>query len=144
MSSGVYPRSIFSVMALLRFSRLENVATALRAWVEVAVGIGVLSLAGAIGFYAFVSAPKPAKHEHSMMCLAAYMAYRQVVGGPEEAALKRLKGCEDSRPGDEPIRLDPREHALVIKKYEACLAAHLLLSSDLEKYMAHRKQECGN
>src|ERR1043166_3633639 len=102
MRPGLYRRSIFSVMALLRFSRLENVATALRAWVEVAVGIGVLSLAGAIGFYAFVSAPKPAKHEHSMMCLAAYMAYRQVVGGPEEAALKRLKGCEDSRPGDEP------------------------------------------
>jgi len=132
-------------MALLHFSRLEtSVATARRDWIEVAVGVGIFSIIGAIGYYAFVSAPKPAKHEHSMMCLAAYMAYRQVVGGPEEAALERLKACEDAAPGDEPIRLDPREHAFVVKKYEACLAAHLLLSSDLENYVAHRRQQCGN
>jgi hypothetical protein len=52
------------------------------------------------------------EHEHTMKCLAAYMAFIQVVGGPAEESVERLKRCEQSPLGDEPIHLSPSERSL--------------------------------
>jgi hypothetical protein len=82
------------------------------------------------------------EHEHTMKCLAAYMAFVQVVGGPAEESVERLKRCEQSPLGDEPIHLGPREHPFVVTQYEACLSAHLLMSFDLDKSIGQQKQYC--
>ena len=82
------------------------------------------------------------EHEHTIKCLAAYMAFIQVIGGPAGESVDRLKNCEQAPNGEEPIHLGPREHPFVVNQYEACLAAHLLLASDLDKSLAEQKQHC--
>ena len=77
-----------------------------------------------------------------MKGLAAYMAFIQVVGGPEEESVDRLKRCEQAPHGEEPIHLGAREHPFVVTQYESCLAAHLLLASDLDKSLAEQRQHC--
>ena len=89
-----------------------------------------------------LSALRSAEQQHTMKCLAAYMAYVQVVGGPEAEGIDRVRTCEMAPVGEEPIHLGLREHAFVVTKYEACLAAHLLLASDLDKSLAQQKQHC--
>ena len=77
-----------------------------------------------------------------MKCLAAYMAFIEVIGGPEQERTERLKTCELSPLGEEPIHLAPSEHPFVVSRYEACLAAHLLISSDLQKSLDQQKLHC--
>ena len=103
----------------------------------VAIIAGILALTAAV-----LSHRQSQEHEHTMKCLAAYMAFIQVIGGPEEESVERLKTCEQSPHGEEPIHLDPREHPFVVAQYEACLAAHLLMASDLDKSLAQQKQYC--
>ena len=91
--------------------------------------------------YAILSARDSAGHEHMIKCLAAYIAFLQVVG-PEPEGIERLKSCEHSPNGEEPLHLEPREHPFVVTKYEACLAAHLLMSSDLDKSLEQQRQHC--
>jgi hypothetical protein len=86
--------------------------------------------------YAILSGRGAAKHEHMIKCLSAYIAFLQVVG-PEAEGIERLKSCEHSPDGEEPIHLEPRE-----PKYEACLAAHLLMSSDLDKSLEQQRESC--
>ena len=68
--------------------------------------------------------------------------YVQVVGGPEGEGITRLRACEISLIGEEPTHLGPREHAFVVTKYEACLAAHLLIAFELDKSLAQQRQYC--
>src|SRR5580700_7187224 len=68
-----------------------------------------------------MSARESAENQHTMKCLAAYVAFIQVVGGPEEESIERLKTCERSPIGEEPVHLGPSEHPFVVSKYEACL-----------------------
>ena len=112
-----------------------------RAVTTIAAVASLFVLAGALS-HAMLSAHRSAEHQHTMTCLAAYMAYVQVVGGPEAEGIDRLRTCEIAPVGEEPIHLGPREHAFVITKYEACLAAHLLLSSELEQSLAQQRQYC--
>src|ERR1700680_2331419 len=104
------------------------VTQARRALRALAIVVGFLSIAGA-GSYAIMSARDSAKNQHTMKCLAAYVAFIQVLGGPEEETIERLKTCERSPIGEGPIHLGPSEHPFVVSKYEACLAAHLLMSA---------------
>ena len=67
------------------------------------------------------------------------MAFIQVIGGPQEESVGRLRACEQSRLGEEPIDLGPREHPFVVTQYEACLAAHLLIASDFEKSLTQQR-----
>ena len=122
---------------------LETLAVtqARRALTALAIVVGFLSIAGA-GGYAIMSARVSAEHQHTMRCLAAYMAFIQVVGGPEDEGIDRLRTCERSAIGEEPIHLGPSEHPFVVSKYEACLAAHLLMSADLDKSLAQQQQYC--
>ena len=108
-----------------------------RALVALAIVAGALALAAAV-----LSRRQSQEHEHTMKCLAAYMAFIQVIGGPEEESIERLKRCEQAPNDEEPIHLGPREHPFVVNQYEACLAAHLLLASDLDKSLAQQKQHC--
>ena len=108
-----------------------------RALTAIAIVAGVSGVTGA-----FLSYRRSEEHQHAMTCLAAYMAFIQVVGGPEEESIGRLKTCEQSAAGEEPIHLGAREHPFVVTRYEACLAAHLLMSSDLDKSLAQQKQYC--
>ena len=91
--------------------------------------------------YAILSGRGAAKHEHMIKCLSAYMAFLQVVG-PEPEGIERLKSCEHSPNGEEPIHLEPREHPFVATKYEACLAAYLSMSSDLDKSLEQQREYC--
>jgi hypothetical protein len=100
-------------------------------------------VAGVFGVIAAVlSYHRSEEQQHTMRCLAAYMAFIQVIGGPQEQSVDRLKACEQSPIGGEPIHLEPREHPFVVRQYEACLAAHLLMSSDLEKSAVQQKEYC--
>jgi hypothetical protein len=113
------------------------VTLARRAVFAVALIAGVLAITAAV-----LSHSQSQEHEHTMKCLAAYMAFIQVVGGPEEESIERLKSCERAPHGEEPIHLGAREHPFVVTQYEACLAAHLLMTSDLDKSLAEQKQHC--
>jgi hypothetical protein len=105
--------------------------------------MSIAIIAAAVGgTVAVVSHRQSAEHQHSMKCLAAYTAFIQVIGGPEDEGLARLKACEQSPIGEETIHLGPREHPFVVTKYEACLEAHLLMSTDLEKSLAKQRQDC--
>jgi hypothetical protein len=117
------------------------VTQARRALTALAIVIGFLSIAGA-GGYAIMSARESAENQHTMKCLAAYVAFIQVVGGPEGESIERLKTCERSPIDEEPIHLRPSEHPFVVAKYEACLAAHLLMLADLDKSLAQQQQYC--
>lgn len=108
-----------------------------RAVIAVAIVAGVLAVTAAV-----FSHRRSEEHEHTMKCLAAYMAFIQVVGGPEEESVDRLKRCEQAPNGEEPIHLGAREHPFVVTQYESCLAAHLLLASDLDKSLAEQRQHC--
>src|ERR1051326_1745548 len=108
-----------------------------RGLVALALVAGALAVGGGV-----LSHRRSEEHEHTMKCLAAYMAFIQVIGGPEEESVDRLKRCEQSPHGEEPIHLGPREHPFGVTQYEACLAAHLLLASDLDKSLAEQKQHC--
>ena len=108
-----------------------------RALLAVAVVAAIAGVGGAV-----VLRHRTEQHEHTMKCLAAYMAFIQVIGGPQDESVGRLRACEQSRVGEEPIHLGPREHPFVVTQYEACLAAHLLIASDLDKSLAQQKQYC--
>lgn len=96
-------------------------------------------VAGALGMTSVVfSFRRSEEHQHTMKCLAAYMAFIQVIGAPEEEGIERLTTCEQAAIGEEPIHLVPREHPFVVTQYEACLAAHLLMSSDLKNRSRNR------
>ena len=97
-----------------------------------AFAAGFFAVVGAVS-YAMLSTRVSVTNEHTMKCLAAYVSFIQVMGGPGEEGLERLNTCERSPIGEESIHLGPREHPFTVQKYEACLAAHLLISSDLEK-----------
>ena len=84
---------------------------------------------------------RSAEQRHAMTCLAAYVAFIQVMGSPEEAT-SRLQTCEQSRPGDEPLHLNSTEHPFLVERYEGCLAAHLMLSADLNRSMKEQQQYC--
>ena len=100
-------------------------------------------IAGVLGVTAAVlSHRRSEEHEHTMKCLAAYMAFIQVIGGPQDESADRLRICEQAPKGEEPIHLGPREHPFVVTQYEACLAAHLLMASDLEKSLTEQKLHC--
>jgi hypothetical protein len=101
----------------------------------------VASLSVAGGSYAILSSRNSAE-QHLVKCLAAYAAFVQVIGAA--GSTERLSGCEQSPLGQEPIHLEPRDHPFVVKKYEACLSAHLLMSSDLQTSLALRNQHCSN
>jgi hypothetical protein len=122
-------------------SRQPSSRQAGRTVTTVAVVASSFVLAGALS-YAMLSAHRSAEHQHTMKCLAAYMAYVQVVGGPEAEGINRLRACEISPIGEEPTHLGPREHAFVVTKYEACLAAHLLIAFELDKSLAQQRQYC--
>ena len=120
--------------------------TARQSWSALAAAVAALV---GFGFAApFVARPlseltrESAENQHTMKCLAAYVAFIQVVGGPEEESIERLKTCERSPIGEEPVHLGPSEHPFVVSKYEACLAAHLLMSADLDKSLAQQQQYC--
>ena len=108
-----------------------------RAVFAVAIVAGALALTATV-----LSHRQSQEHEHTIKCLAAYMAFIEVIGGPEEESIERLKRCEQTPLGEEPIHLGPREHPFVVTQYEACLAAHLLMASDLDKSLAQQKQHC--
>ena len=108
-----------------------------RALVAIAIVAGVLALTAAV-----LSHRQSQEHEHTITCLAAYMAFIEVIGGPEEESVERLRRCEQAPQGEEPIHLGPREHPFVVTKYEACLAAHLLMASDVDKSLTEQKQHC--
>jgi hypothetical protein len=108
-----------------------------RGLLALALVAGALAIGGGV-----LSYRRSEEHEHTMKCLAAYMASIQVIGGPEEESVDRLRRCEQSPHGGEPIHLGPREHPFVVNQYEACLAAHLLLTSDLDNSLARQKQHC--
>ena len=112
-----------------------------RALTAVAIIIAFLGIAEAARF-AIDSARGSAENQHTMTCLAAYVAFIEVIGGSEEERIGRLKTCERSRVGEEPIHLDASEHPFVVEKYEACLAAHLLMSADLEKALTEQRRFC--
>jgi hypothetical protein len=112
-----------------------------RALTALAIVVGFLSIVGAAG-YAIMSARESAENQHTMKCLAAYVAFIEVVGGPEGESIERLKTCERSPIGEEPIHLRSSEHPFVVSKYEACLAAHVLMSADLDKSLAQQQQYC--
>jgi hypothetical protein len=76
-----------------------------------------------------------------MTCLAAYVAFIEVIGSREEA-VSRLQSCEDARSGEEPIHLSSTEHPFVVEKYEGCLAAHLLISTDLKTSLKEQQRNC--
>jgi hypothetical protein len=99
----------------------------------------VASLSVAGGSYAILSSRNSAE-QHLIKCLAAYAAFVQVIGA--SGSTERLSGCEQSPLGQEPIHLEPRDHPFVVKKYEACLSAHLLMLSDLQTSLALRNQHC--
>ena len=101
----------------------------------------VASLSVAGGSYAILSSRNSAE-QHLIKCLAAYAAFVQVIGA--SGSTERLSGCEQSPLGPEPIHLESRDHPFVVKKYEACLSAHLLMSSDLQTSLALRNQHCSN
>ena len=107
------------------------------ATLAIAIIAGIVGVGGAV-----VLQRRTEAHEHTMKCLAAYMAFIQVIGGPEEQSIARLKACEQSSVGEEPIHLGPREHPFVVMQYEGCLAAHLLMASDLDKSLAEQKEHC--
>ena len=108
-----------------------------RALLAVAIVAGIVGIGGAV-----ILRHRIEEHEHTMKCLAAYMAFIQVIGGPEEESIERLRRCEQAPAGQEPIHLEPREHPFVVIQYEACLTAHLLMASDLDKSLAQQKQHC--
>jgi hypothetical protein len=108
-----------------------------RALLAIAIVAGIAGIGGAVVLH-----HRSEEHEHTMKCLAAYMAFIQVIGGRQEESVERLKACEQSRTGEEPIHLGPREHPFVVTQYEACLAAHLLMASDLDKSLAQQRQYC--
>ena len=108
-----------------------------RAVVALAIVAGAAALTAAVFLHR-----RSEEHEHMMKCLAAYMAFIQVIGGPAEESVDRLKNCEQAPNGEEPVHLGPREHPFVVNQYEACLAAHLLMTSHLEDSLAQQKQHC--
>ena len=99
------------------------------------------SLFVAGGSYAVLSSRSSAE-QHLIKCLAAYAAFVQVIGA--SGSTERLNTCEGSPLGQEPVHLEPRDHPFVVKKYEACLSAHLLMLSDLQTSLALRNQHCSN
>ena len=107
------------------------------ATLAIAIIAGIAGIGGAV-----VLRHRTEEHGHEIKCLAAYMAFIQVIGGPEEESIERLRMCEQSPFGEEPIHLSPREHPFVVMQYEGCLAAHLLMASDLDKSLAEQKQHC--
>jgi hypothetical protein len=108
-----------------------------RALVAIALVAAVLGITVAV-----LSHRRSEEHEHTVKCLAAYMAFIQVIGGPEDESTDRLRRCEQAPNGEEPIHLGSREHPFVVTEYEACSAAHLLMLSDLQKSLAEQKLHC--
>ena len=102
--------------------------------------MGALAIAGATGL-AIDASQRSAEQRHTMTCLAAYVAFIEVTGSSEEG-ISRLQDCEHARSGEEPIHLSPTEHAFVVEKYEGCLAAHLLLSTDLKTSLKEQRRNC--
>ena len=115
--------------------------TARRALSAVAIVLGLLSVIGA-GSFVITSARESEENQHEMKCLAAYVAFIEVIGGSEEERIGRLKTCERSRIGEKPIHLDPREHPFVVEKYESCSAAHLSMPADLQTFLNDQRQFC--
>jgi hypothetical protein len=111
-----------------------------RAFTALAIMAGALIVAGAAGL-SIDRSRKLTEQQHTMTCLAAYVAFIQVMGSPEEATT-RLQSCEQSRSGEEPVHLKPTEHPFSVEKYEGCLAAHLSLSVDLERSLREQQLYC--
>jgi hypothetical protein len=111
-----------------------------RAFMASAMILGALVVAGAARFTVDWSR-RSAEQRHTMTCLAGYVAFIQVMGSPEEAT-SRLQACEQSRSGEEPLQLKSTEHPFMVEKYEGCLAAHLMLSADLERSLKEEQRYC--
>ena len=62
-----------------------------RGFVALALVAGALAIGGGV-----LSHRRSEEHEHTMKCLAAYVAFIQVIGGPEEESVERLKSCEQA------------------------------------------------
>jgi hypothetical protein len=118
------------------------VRASIRYWRWWAAIAAAAVLFGGAALLAISSAHRSTEQQHTLTCLPAYMAYVRVIGGPPEKSIERLRKCELSPIGHEPVGLDPTEHPFVVEKYEACLAAHLLLSSDLRKSLAQQDRDC--
>jgi hypothetical protein len=78
-----------------------------RALVALTLVAGVLALTAM-----FLSYRRSEEHEHTMKCLAAYMAFIQVIGGPEEESVDRLKTARSRRMARSPFTWD-RENILL-------------------------------
>ena len=111
-----------------------------RAFSASAIILAALGVAGAAGLTVELSR-RSAEQRHTMTCLAGYVAFIQVMGSPEEAT-SRLLACERSRSGEEPLYLKSTEHPFLVEKYEGCLAAHLLLTADLQKSLNEQQRYC--
>ena len=105
-----------------------------------AIMVAALGVAGATHFT--VKSRRSAELRHTMTCLAAYVAFIRVMSSSEQEAIKRLTNCEKSQFGEEPIHLDAREHPFLVEKYDGCVAAQLLLSTDLEKSLEEQQRYC--
>jgi hypothetical protein len=111
-----------------------------RAFTALAIMAGALSVAGAASL-AIDWSRQVTEQRHTLTCLAAYVAFIQVMGSPEQAT-SRLQTCEQSRSGEEPLQLKSTEHPFIVEKYEGCLAAHLMLSADLERSLREQQLYC--
>jgi hypothetical protein len=118
------------------------VTAAHRSLATIAIVLGFLSIAGAGSYWITKSTRRSDENEHTMKCLAAYVAFVQIIGGSEEERIARLRTCERSPIGEEPLHLNAREHPFVVDKYEGCLAAHLLMATDLQKSLSEQQRYC--
>ena len=105
-----------------------------------AIMVGALGIASAT--HLTIESRRSAELRHTMTCLAAYVAFIRVMSSSEEDAISRLTFCEKSQFGKEPIHLDAREHPFLVERYEACVAAQLLLSTDLERSLREQQLYC--
>ena len=112
-----------------------------RAFTALAIMAGAVTVAGAARL-AIDRSGQLTEQQHTMTCLAAYVAFIRVMSSSEEEAIRRLSICEKSQPGEEPIQLDAREHPFLVERYEACMAAQLLLSTDLERSLKEQQLYC--
>ena len=104
-----------------------------------AIMVGALGIASATHFT--IESRRSAELRHTMTCLAAYVAFIRVMSSSEQEAIKWLMACEKSQFGEEPIHLDSREHPFLVEKYDGCVAAQLLLSTDLEKSLEEQQTD---